>query len=65
MQERYPGHEKDGVLHVAVGASANDRGSSVLFIDNKGIKVRVRSHDKKAWVEKFDKTATFSSSFKK
>ena len=57
-------HEKDGVLHVAVGASANDRGSSVLFIDNKGIKVRVRSHDKKAWVEKFDKTATFSSSFK-
>jgi 3',5'-cyclic AMP phosphodiesterase CpdA len=37
------------LLHISVGATANNRGSSFLFFDNKKITVKVRDHEHHAW----------------
>ncbi len=40
---------EDGVLHISVGATANNRGSSVLYIAKDRIVAKVRDHGKAAW----------------
>lgn len=40
---------QDGVLHVSVGATANNRGSSVLYIAKNQIVAKVRDHSKQRW----------------
>ena len=46
----------DGVLHISVGATANNRGSSVLFIGTDKITARVRDHAKRQWRDDFEFT---------
>jgi len=48
--------ERDGVLHVSVGATANNRGSSVLFIHGDKIVAKVRDHSKQRWRDEFEFT---------
>ena len=43
-----------GVLHISVGATANDRGSSVLFIRPDRIVARVRDHANRRWRDEFE-----------
>ena len=43
-----------GVLHISVGATANNRGSSVLFIGQEKIVAKVRDHANRRWLDKFD-----------
>ena len=45
-----------GVLHISVGATANNRGSSVLYIAKDKIVAKVRDHAKRAWRDKFEFT---------
>ena len=45
-----------GVLHVSVGATANNRGSSVLFIGPNKIVARVRDHANRRWRDDFEFT---------
>jgi Icc-related predicted phosphoesterase len=47
---------EDGVLHISVGATANNRGSSVLFIDRDKIVAKVRDHAKRRWRDEFEFT---------
>jgi hypothetical protein len=43
----------DGVLHISVGATANNRGSSVLLIAQDKIVAKVRDHAKRRWRDEF------------
>jgi Icc-related predicted phosphoesterase len=47
---------EDGVLHVSVGATANNRGSSVLYIGSDKIVAKVRDHANRRWQTKFEFT---------
>lgn len=58
-------HEEDGVLHVSVGATANGLGSSFLCIDQAGITVKVRDHEKHAWRPEFERRHEVATTFKK
>jgi Icc-related predicted phosphoesterase len=53
----------DGVLHISVGATANNHGSSVLFIGSDEIVARVRDHATRQWREKFDFTLETKTTF--
>jgi Icc-related predicted phosphoesterase len=44
----------NGVLHISVGATANNRGSSVLFIGQDKIVAKVRDHAKGRWRDEFE-----------
>lgn len=57
-------HAEDGVLHVTVGASANDRGSSMVEFRDDSITVRVRDHDKKVWKEKHQQVVPIKTTLK-
>ena len=41
-----------GVLHISVGATANNRGSSILYIGQDKIIARVRDHARSRWRDK-------------
>lgn len=43
-----------GVLHVSVGATAGNRGSSVLVVEKERIILRVRDHGRSAWKDQFE-----------
>ena len=45
---------KNGVLHISVGATANNRGSSVLHIAKDKIVAKVRDHGTAAWRDEFE-----------
>ena len=45
-----------GVLHVSVGATTNNRGSSVLFIERDKIVAKVRDHANRRWRDEFEFT---------
>ena len=47
---------EDGVLHISVGATTNNRGSSVLYIAKDKIVAKVRDHGKTAWRDEFEYT---------
>lgn len=47
---------EDGVLHVSVGATANNRGSSVLFIGSDNIVAKVRDHANRRWRDELEFT---------
>lgn len=57
-------HVEDGVLHVTVGASANDRGSSMVEFRDSSITVRVRDHDKKEWKKEHQRVVPIETTFK-
>ena len=57
-----PYFEADGCLHVTVGATANNRGSSVLEVYTNKIVVRVRNHAKQIWNTKLRKEVKTSTS---
>jgi len=42
-------YKEDNVLHISVGATANNQGSSVLFIRDNEIVVKVRDHQNQSW----------------
>ncbi len=42
-------YNEDNVLHISVGATANNQGSSVLFIRDNEIVVKVRDHQNQSW----------------
>lgn len=42
------------VLHISVSATANNKGSSFLYIDEHGIRVKVRDHAEQIWKEKLE-----------
>jgi hypothetical protein len=44
---------QDGVFHISVGATANNRGSSFLLIEKDKITARVRDHSKNQWRDQF------------
>jgi Calcineurin-like phosphoesterase len=45
---------EDGVLHISVGATANNRGSSVLYFAKDKIVAKVRDHGKSVWRGEFE-----------
>ena len=45
---------EDGVLHISVGATTNNRGSSVLYFADDRIVAKVRDHGKAAWRDEFE-----------
>ena len=45
---------EDGVLHVSVGATAGNRGSSFLFVEKERIFLRVRDHGQAKWKDHFE-----------
>ncbi len=47
---------QDGVLHISVGATANNRGSSVLSIEKGKIVATVRDHKSASWKPAFTHT---------
>lgn len=59
-------HMEGNVLHISVSATANNKGSSFLYIDKDGIKARVRDHSKQSWKDefeyKYELPTTFNSS---
>jgi hypothetical protein len=44
-------YREGNVLHISVGATANNKGSSFLFIHENNITVRVRDHANQTWKE--------------
>ena len=42
-------YKEDNVLHISVGATANNQGSSMLFIRDNEIVVKVRDHQNQSW----------------
>ncbi|MHC4441542.1 MAG: metallophosphoesterase family protein, partial [Planctomycetota bacterium] len=49
------GYCKEGdVLHISVGATANNRGSSMLYITRDLIKVKARDHENHAWLDEYE-----------
>jgi 3',5'-cyclic AMP phosphodiesterase CpdA len=42
------------LLHVSVGGTANNKGSSFLFIEKGKITIRVRDHEHKTWKDEFE-----------
>lgn len=46
----------DGVLHISVGATANNRGSSLLHFESDKIVAKVRDHAGGRWREEFEYT---------
>lgn len=46
----------DGVLHISVGATANNRGSSLLHFENDKIVAKVRDHAGGRWRDEFEYT---------
>ena len=44
-------HFDNGVLHISVGATANDQGSKFLFVEKDKIIVKSRDHGKKKWLD--------------
>ncbi len=46
----------DGVLHISVGATANNRGSSLLHFEKDKIVAKVRDHAGGRWREEFEYT---------
>jgi len=42
------------VLHISVGATANNQGSSILYIKNNLIKVKVRDHENHSWLDLYE-----------
>ncbi len=55
---------KNGVLHVSVGATANNQGSSVLLIGQDKIVARMRDHAKRRWRDTFTLTLHTKTSLK-
>ena len=47
---------ENGVLHISVGATTNNRGSSVLYFAKDKIAAKVRDHGKTAWRDEFEYT---------
>ena len=45
---------EDNVLHINVGATANNKGSSVLYIEKNRIVVKVRNHKTQSWKNEFE-----------
>lgn len=45
---------QDGVLHISVGATANNRGSSFLFVEHDKIITQVRDHVGGKWRKQYD-----------
>jgi 3',5'-cyclic AMP phosphodiesterase CpdA len=54
---------EDGVLHISVGATTNNRGSSVLNFAKDRIVAQVRDHGKKAWRDEFEYTLPVETTF--
>ena len=53
-----------GVLHISVGATANNRGSSVLFIGRDKIIAKVRDHANRRWRHDFEFTLSAKTTLK-
>ena len=47
-------YTEDEVLHISVGATANNQGSSVLFIRDNEIVVKVRDHQNQSWRNSYE-----------
>lgn len=47
---------QDGVLHVSVGATAGNRGSSILCVEQDKIVLRVRDHARAKWHDQWEHT---------
>ncbi len=45
---------EEGLLHISVGGTANNKGSSFLFLGKDKITVRVRDHEHKKWVDAYE-----------
>lgn len=45
--------EDEGLLHISVGGTANNKGSSFLIIEREKITVRVRDHKNQQWKDKY------------
>ncbi len=43
-----------GLLHISVGGTANNKGSSFLFLEKDKITVRVRDHEHKRWMDDYE-----------
>jgi 3',5'-cyclic AMP phosphodiesterase CpdA len=46
-------HQEGNVLFISVGATANNRGSSVLYITGDKITVKVRNHQARSWEPRY------------
>ncbi len=44
---------EEGLLHISVGGTANNKGSSFLSLEKDKITVRVRDHKNQQWVNKY------------
>ena len=53
-----------GVLHISVGATTNNRGSSVLFIGPDKIVAKVRDHANRRWRDEFEFTLPVETTLK-
>lgn len=49
-------YKEGNVLHISVGATANNQGSSVLFINDNEIVVKVRDHQNQTWQNSYEYT---------
>ena len=47
---------EDNVLHISVGATANNRGSSILYIEKDKMIVKVRDHGNETWKARHEYT---------
>lgn len=45
---------EEGLLHISVGGTANNKGSSFLFLEKDKIVVRVRDHEHKRWMDAYE-----------
>ncbi|MCP4313853.1 MAG: hypothetical protein GY790_21575 [Bacteroidetes bacterium] len=45
--------KEEGLLHISVGGTANNRGSSFLFLEKHKITVRVRDHQNQQWKDEY------------
>lgn len=47
-------HKEGEVLHISVGATANNQGSVVLYVGSDTITARIRDHAGRSWVDKYE-----------
>ncbi len=47
-------HKDGGVLHISVGATANNQGSVVLYVGSDTITAHIRDHASSSWVDKYE-----------
>jgi len=46
--------QENDLLHISVGGTANNRGSSFLFLEKDMIKIKVRDHENGIWKDEFE-----------